>query len=229
MKIYFVRHGHPNYREDCLTELGHLQAQAAAERLKDLGIQKIFASSMGRAVQTAEYTAKMLGLDITTCDFIREISWGSVSDVPIPERGHPWHLSTLRASENKSIFMNDWQTYYPYCNSKVLESYQRVSNGIDLLLNELGYKREGDYYRVVGDNTDQTIAIFSHAGASSAAISHMLNIPLPQFCGAFTVDFTSITQIELLNDKNTLVYPKIFLFNDARHISGIECERIIDN
>ena len=34
MKIVFVRHGHPNYHEDCLTELGHLQAEAAARRLE---------------------------------------------------------------------------------------------------------------------------------------------------------------------------------------------------
>lgn len=30
MKIYFVRHGEPNYQMNCLTELGHKQAAAAA-------------------------------------------------------------------------------------------------------------------------------------------------------------------------------------------------------
>jgi len=35
MRIIFVRHGHPNYEKDCLTELGHRQAEAAAQRLKD--------------------------------------------------------------------------------------------------------------------------------------------------------------------------------------------------
>ena len=38
MRIIFVRHGHPNYVNDCLTELGHKHAAAAAERLKDEGI-----------------------------------------------------------------------------------------------------------------------------------------------------------------------------------------------
>ena len=33
MRLLFVRHGHPNYELDCLTDLGHLQAEAAAERL----------------------------------------------------------------------------------------------------------------------------------------------------------------------------------------------------
>lgn len=60
MRIVFVRHGHPNYKDDCLTELGHLHAKAAADRPKNEGIQKIYSSTCGRAFQTAEYTAKVL-------------------------------------------------------------------------------------------------------------------------------------------------------------------------
>ena len=30
MRIVFVRHGHPDYKNDCLTELGHKQAVAIA-------------------------------------------------------------------------------------------------------------------------------------------------------------------------------------------------------
>ena len=46
MKIYFIRHGHPDYKNDCLTELGHRQAAAAAEKLKDSGIGQIFSSTI---------------------------------------------------------------------------------------------------------------------------------------------------------------------------------------
>ena len=35
MKLIFVRHGEPDYRNDCLTENGILQAKATAVRLKD--------------------------------------------------------------------------------------------------------------------------------------------------------------------------------------------------
>ena len=49
-------------------------------------------------------------------------------------------------------------------------------------LEELGYTREGKYYRVTGEDTEKTVAMFSHGGASSAALSHMFNIPFPQFC-----------------------------------------------
>ena len=40
MRIVFVRHGHPNYKDDCLTELGHLHAKAAADRPKISSIDK---------------------------------------------------------------------------------------------------------------------------------------------------------------------------------------------
>ena len=58
MKIIFVRHGHPDYEKDCLTELGHKQAEAAAERLKDEPIWRIYSSTCGRAYETALYICK---------------------------------------------------------------------------------------------------------------------------------------------------------------------------
>ena len=33
MRIIFVRHGHPDYKNDCLTPLGHKQAEEAAKML----------------------------------------------------------------------------------------------------------------------------------------------------------------------------------------------------
>ena len=56
MRLIFIRHGDPNYALDQLTELGERQAQAAAIRLENEGIHKIYASTMGRAVQTAQAT-----------------------------------------------------------------------------------------------------------------------------------------------------------------------------
>ena len=41
MRIVFVRHGEPDYANDCLTEQGRLQAKAAAERLREEGISEI--------------------------------------------------------------------------------------------------------------------------------------------------------------------------------------------
>ena len=76
MRIIFVRHGEPDYANDCLTETGKKQAEAAAKRLVREGISEIYSSPMGRAYQTAECTAKLLNLPITVLDYMHEISWG---------------------------------------------------------------------------------------------------------------------------------------------------------
>ena len=74
MRIVFVRHGDPDYEHDCLTERGHLQAQACALRLRGEGIEEIWASPMGRAQQTALYASRTLGLPIRTLEYMHEVT-----------------------------------------------------------------------------------------------------------------------------------------------------------
>ncbi len=112
MRLILVRHGHPDYARDCLTELGHIQAKQAAERLKDEGIEKIYSSSCGRAYETASYTAAMLNLSVSKLDFMRELQWGSADGAPIYENGHPWAVAfqiDLQTFLSKSIYLNNNQ------------------------------------------------------------------------------------------------------------------------
>ena len=183
MIIYFVRHGHPDYKNDCLTELGHKHAAAAAERLKSCGISKVYSSTKGRALQTAGYTAQQFGLEVIPCEFMREIKWGPVDDEPIPENGHPWLVAERFAAEGSSMTEPDWRENYVFCRSKAIESVKIVADGIDAWLEELGFRREGDYYRVIKENTDCAVAMFSHGGSSSAALAHLFNLSFFQFCG----------------------------------------------
>ena len=71
MRIVFVRHGHPNYENDCLTPLGRQHAEAAAERLMEENIQRIYSSTCGRALETAAPLAAKTGLEVIHCDFMR--------------------------------------------------------------------------------------------------------------------------------------------------------------
>lgn len=70
MRIIFVRHGEPDYANDCLTPEGHKQAAAAAERLSVEGVREIYAAPSGRAQQTAACTARRLGLEVATLSFM---------------------------------------------------------------------------------------------------------------------------------------------------------------
>ncbi len=229
MKIYFVRHGHPDYKTDSLTELGKKQAEAAAERLKNCNLERVFASSKGRAVQTAEYTAKLFGLEVIQCDFIREIGWGSVDGEPIFGNGQPWAISERFVSEGKSISQKDWQNADLFNNNVVVGCYQTVADGLDEWLSTLGYKREGDYYRVTENIPYKAVAMFSHAGSSSAALSHMFNIPFPQMCGIIDIECTSVTVVELSGDVGELISPKFRIVNDAKHTEGIRVNNFYGN
>ncbi len=215
MKIYFIRHGHPNYKLDCLTELGHEQATIAAEELRNSGIEAIYSSSKGRAMQTAEHTAQLLGLPIESCDFMREIGWKSKDETPIVANGHPWDVSKYRVSQNQSLINVDWHEDEPYCRSIIVERVKIVADGIDAWLSELGFVREGEFYRVADDIPYKTVAMFSHAGASSAALSHMLNIPFPQFCGLFKINLVSSFVVEFDERSGELVYPQIMFIDDV--------------
>ena len=64
MRIIFIRHGEPDYRNDCLTETGREQALLAAERIQGEGIEEIWSSPLGRAYETAEAASKLLGIPI---------------------------------------------------------------------------------------------------------------------------------------------------------------------
>lgn len=220
MKIILVRHGHPDYVNDCLTPLGHEQAEKAAHRLKNEGIEKIFSSPFGRAYETAQHTAQLLSQDVTKLDFMREIRWGSSDGNEVYRDGHPWDTSLYALSLGHSLMDESWTKEKPFCNNVVFSEIERVAQDADEWMLSLGYRREGANYRVTGDNTARTIALFSHGGSSSALLSRLLNLPFFYLCRAICPDFTSITVLSLSDEKGIITAPMIELANDSRHIKG---------
>lgn len=237
MRIIFVRHGHPNYEKDCLTELGHLHAAAAAERLAGEGIEAIYSSTCGRAYETAGYTARKLDLDIVKCDFMREISWGSNNDEPLAFHGHPWDTVDHMVANDESILDADWADKEPFVQNKLVKDVQMIAKATDEWLESLGYKREGKYYRAcapVGESADnngsdtknRTVAAFGHGGASAAIISHIFNLPFPFTCSVMGPNYTGITVVSFPEDKDCLVTPHFEILCDSRHIEELKVENI---
>lgn len=220
MKIILVRHGHPDYVNDCLTSLGHEQAEKAALRLKDEGIQQIFSSPFGRAQETALHTAALLSQSVTTLDFMREIKWGSSDGNAIYADGHPWDTSLYALAQGNSLMDESWTKLPPFCNNTVFSETERVAVQSDEWMESLGYRREGTNYRVIGADTNRTIALFSHGGSSTALLSRLLNLPFFYLCRALCPDFTAITVLSLSDVKGSITVPMIELANDSRHIKG---------
>ena len=225
MRIIFVRHGEPNYRLDCLTDLGHVQAAAAAKRLAGEGITQIFSSPCGRARETASYTAKEYGLPVTVLDYMREISWGGPD---VPENGHPWKLSDIMIDSGFDFAENDWREH-PYFRGNAAREYcEMISRRIDEWIGELGYRHDG--LRFFCENpSDETVAMFSHGGSGACALSHLLGLPFPYVASVMPYGFTSITILSFAAEAGAWTHPRIELFNDCAHIhtdGGVRIQQV---
>ncbi len=229
MRIIFVRHGEPDYANDCLTPAGKIQALAAAERLQEEDIEEIYSSPLGRAAQTAAAASEALKLPVTTLDYMRELHWGSVDGTPIPFNGHPWDMADDLARQGWDLTNPSWRKHPYFANNIVTAEADHVAEKTDEWLLSLGYERNGAYYRCIReDDRQKTVALFSHGGSSAAAMAHILNLTFPYACGLFHLEFTGITVIRLDRNPGAQTLPCLELANDGRHIRGPRYHRLED-
>ncbi len=88
-RVFLARHGEADYESDLLSDaggslsdLGRSQSSGLAERLSGERVAHVFASSMSRAVQTAEIVAARLGVGVSVRDGLREFGVGSHAGQP---------------------------------------------------------------------------------------------------------------------------------------------------
>ena len=228
MRIIFVRHGHPDYNKDCLTELGHKQAVAAAERLREEKIDKFYSSSCGRAYETALHIADGRNMEIEKLDFMRELYWGS-AETGIREAGYdPWTLAIRMVDRGQDLMSTTWYNEDPFNTSFVSDGCIKCGEDFDEWLSTLGLVREGSFYRM-GKPQYDTVLLASHAGSSTAVFAHLFNLPVPFVSRAICPDFTAITVVYFEGEEGSLVCPQFEIVNDARHIKGVTAENVYGN
>ena len=219
MRMIIVRHGEPDYGKDCLTETGWIQAKQAAQRLKEEGIEEIWSSTMGRAHETAEATAELLGLPIRDLAWARELYWGSRDREELYQDGHPWDTADTMARNGLDLTDPDWRHGPYFINNRVTESVDIVEQEADQWMASFGYERKGRYYfHTESEETHRTIALFCHGGSSSALIAHFMNLPFPYVCAMLHVDFTGISILRFEKRKGACTLPCLELVNDCRHL-----------
>lgn len=244
MRLIFVRHGEPDYVNDCLTENGVVQARSTAKRLHSENIKAIYASPMGRAVETASYTAKDHELDIQVLDFMHEIDWGDIPGISessetskqfvetepvedrLPYEGHPWTLAYKLLTENPEYVGSlDWVGHHYFKDNRCTDFYQSISDKFDEFLKNYGLVRKGGLYYVEEKN-DDTIALFAHGGSGAIMFSHLLSLPFPFVLTTMPYGVCSVSIIELGSDPGRMTTPRLELFNDMGHIDSFKVERL---
>jgi len=151
-----------------LSDIGALQAEAAADFMEHEGIHHIASSSMRRAMETAEPLAKRLGLSVESLDDLRESDHRSNVYVPLeemdpddPATAHYWE-----GDPRASLFPDGEDEF----RARVLRGFEHV----------------------IGSNRSRTVAVFCHAMVTSVYLQCLLGMDNPL---SVLVDYCGITRV----------------------------------
>ena len=191
MRLLFSRHGDPDYVHDSLTEIGKREAGLLAEQIEALNPGELFVSPLGRAQETASYSLAKLGRTAVTLPWLEEFP--ARVDPNLSEGVRKAYENELKMEDGKyrprivwdilpsyfgahpELFHPDlWKESEIVRCSDMLPLYDRAVNGLDELLADHGYVRDGRIYRAEQAN-EKTLTFFCHFGITCVLLSHLWN------------------------------------------------------
>lgn len=224
MWLFLVRHGAPDYKNDCLNEYGKKQAQALANRFALQGLDKIYASTMGRATETAGFTAQKLGLNVEGVDFAREDYAGEEFAVTMENGKRGWCfwskkiLNDFNSEEVKKLG-DKWYDSPLFANTKFKSGTLRVKKAVIEFMENLGYRfneKTGAYDAV--KHVYDRVALFAHGGFSMIFTSSLLNIPYPLLCTRFKYLGKSTVTAFCIDDEGEGLLPQVMTYANDSHL-----------
>jgi broad specificity phosphatase PhoE len=186
------------YDEQALSALGRQQADALADRLRDISLAAIYASPMGRAIQTAAPTAATHRLEIQTVEGLREVALGTVAAEAIaattPEEASAQLRARLREIATIAVSTGQWESIPGAEPSAQLRA--RLTVTMD---------------RIIAAHQGERVMIVSHAGAINAYLAALLGLAHDYF---FPTANTSISVMRAHGARRML-----FSLNDIAHLA----------
>ncbi len=220
MQLLIIRHADPDYRNNTITPAGHREAAALADRLEKEGLDRIFTSPLGRAMDTMRYTAERLGLPHTVLDWTRE----QHPELFIATEDHgdkalfQFPGEVLRA-ERPLPTQENWHempVFAPVLD-QVRGSFDTIVRESDAFLAGFGFERQDTRYRLNRSNPER-IAVFCHAGLALTWIAHLLEIPLPLLWSGFWIAPSSVTTILFEERSKDWAVPRCVGMGDTGHL-----------
>jgi broad specificity phosphatase PhoE len=217
MRLYIIRHADPDYPNNTITPAGHLEAAALGERMAKLGLDYIYASPLGRAIHTMEYTAKALNMPHKIEDWTAELgecrittkAWGEfcVWDTP----------GEMIREKAPYVTSENWHTHELFVNPLFKETFDDVRRNSDEFLTRHGYERHEGRYRIVEANRHK-IAVFCHGGFGLWWLAHLLELPLPLVWSGFHLPPSSVTTVLFDERSQKWAVPRCVGVGDVSHL-----------
>lgn len=214
MILHIIRHGDPDYANDCLTDLGKRQAQALGAYLSGAGLTHLYASTMGRAQETAQFVSQATNLPVSLLNWTREIA-GIQYDVP-PYGRHPPFALPAQLLLAQAPCYEGWETQTYLDDPHLMERVLEIRAGSDALLADHGYIREGFMYQVAPGSRDN-IAVVCHGGMGATWLSHLLHLPLAAVWAGMYVACTSVTALVMEERGDGLASVRMIQMGDLTH------------
>ena len=189
--IFRIFHGQHN---SSLTEDGHLQAERAAQFLKDYKIDHIYSSDLNRTYATAEHISKVKDLKIRKKEGLREIFGGKWENIP-------WSDLPELYPDVYSHWENDISKAHLPCGESVEQMFSRAKTAFDEL---------------AGAHPGETVCVVTHGTVIRAMLCLWRNLPLSDMQTVPWFDNASITIVDYYDNKYELVEEGI-----NSHLKGI--------
>ena len=226
MKLYFIRHGDPDYEHDTITERGKIEAQALVPRVAELNADAYFCSPLGRARDTAAPSLKYLGKTAEIKDWLQEFN-APIIDPYVGGIRCPWNLApSMWTGDAKMYDKDNWFKTELMSTGNVAGEFKRVCDGLDALLAKYGYERipgGNNTYKVVRPNT-KSLVFFCHLGISLVLMSHLFGISGPCMWQGFCPLPTSVSLVETEQWEKGIAHFRAVYVGDVSHLyaAGIE-------
>jgi probable phosphoglycerate mutase len=153
MELILVRHGLPERSEDTsdppLSAIGREQAERVARYLGRDRIDAVYASTMLRAIQTAEPFAALSGHEIQQREGIVEFDRGTGAYIPMEQ-----------------LKRDDYPAWKAFASG---------NHGADII----GFRKTvvETLEPIVEENAGKTVAVFCHGGVVNVWTAHVLGMP----------------------------------------------------
>jgi broad specificity phosphatase PhoE len=206
MRLILVRHGETEWNVTLqyqgqanvpLNMRGRNQARRIAERLRNAGAIKLYASDIVRAWQTAEVIGDMIGLTPQSMRELREIDVGQWEGLTPEElyRRFPEHMREYERDPARTVRLGGES--YAQLQQRALVALQHIQNT---------------------HHPDETVLAVSHGGTIRTLLCHVIGLELINF-GRMWLDNGSLT--ELRYDSKGW---RLIRLNDAAHLEGMTVE-----
>ncbi|WFB36184.1 histidine phosphatase family protein [Kiritimatiellota bacterium B12222] len=179
MIIHFIRHGeidgdphahmHPPV-SGCLSPTGTQQAAALCQALKDKPYTHIYASPLGRAIETAQPLAAHKNLPIQILPWLEE--WRPAH---ILDNGDDTRYEEIMA---RAEALRPEQTWKTEAGESLMQMADRMIPGMLALLAQHGIEAGHGGYLFDDPNNSDHLAVFAHGGTLNLLLMFLLNLPL---------------------------------------------------